>query len=181
MLTFKNQIKFLGYSAALLLFLFLGLIFFDMVSKQISINSKIIKIDNKEEAEAVDIWRISYNGGKRYRLKAISMDKKKNGLIVLHNAKLWYFEISKPVIYLKSDKAVMYKNNNIYATGNVFLKRGNLKLYAKSVFWNDKLKVARSDNSFRGTTKKSSFRGKNFVYYQSIDELVINGANIWLK
>ncbi len=181
MLTFKRWTKILGYAFSLLLFSVLALIFFDMISKQTSVEKQIVKVENKAQANTVDIWKISYDGKNRYRLKANSMDKKKNGTVVLHKAQLWYFTDKKPTTYIKADRATVYTNNNIYATGHVFLKRKDLQIYAHSVYWNDAKKIARSEEPLKGHTQKSSFSGKGFIYYQIPDKLVVKGVDIWLK
>ncbi len=181
MLTFKRWTEVLGYAVFFILFLVLALIFFDIVVKQTAVKKEVVKVDDKALANAVDMWKISQNGKKRYRLKAKSMIEKKDGVIILHDAQVWCFEDNKPDIYIKADRAVVYKNNNIDAFGHVFLKRKDLKIYGKSVYWIDNKKIAKSGDSFKGNTQKSLFSGKSFVYYQKKDELTVKGVDIWLR
>lgn len=181
MLTFKKWTKIAGYAVLLLFFFILSLIFIDIVDKQTTVEKQIVKVENKAQANAVDIWKISYNGKKKYRLTADSMVKKKNGVIVLGNAQLWYFEDKKPDIYIRADKALIYTNNNVYATGNVFLKRKDLRIYGNSVYWDDVKKIAKSGDSFKGKTKRSSFSGASFIYYQKKNKLIVKGDSVWLK
>ncbi len=181
MLTFEKWTKIAGYSVGILLFFVLFLIFFNIVEKQTVTQNKITKISEKVKANSIDVWRFIDKGRKKYHLKADSMDKLKNDVVILHNARLWLYEPKKPVIYMRSDKAVIYKNNDIDASGKVYLKREDLQLYDDSIKWINKDKIAESSEPFKGSSKKSSFSGKSFVYYQNKDKLVARGVSIWLR
>ncbi len=181
MLTFKKWIKITEYLSAVLLFLILFIVFINIATKQIQPRQKIVRIGDKAKAESVDIWRLSKDGTKKYRLKASSMQRTKDDTVILSNAELWYFQIKKPVVYLRSDVAKIYKNNDVYAYGHVYLKRQDLQLYTNSVRWIDELKRLEGREVFRGNSQKYSFSGKSFIYYQSKDEIVAFRVDIWTK
>jgi LPS export ABC transporter protein LptC len=181
MITFKRLIKIVGYLTATFLFLILAIIFFGLVTKESILDFKVVKIESKADAKSINIWRISKDGLKKYRLVASSMVKTKNDLVILNNAELWYFEKNKPDIYLRADKAIVDASNNVNAFGNVYLKRSDLNIYAKEINWLSKKKILKSKKVFRGFSSKSSFFGKNFIYYMQSNKLLAFGVDIWLK
>lgn len=181
MLTFKRWIKITKYLTAVLFFLILFIVFISIITKQIQPEQKIVKINDKAKAESIDIWRLSKDGTKRYRLKASSMQRTKEDTVILNNAELWYFQVKKPTVYLKSDVAKVYKDNDVYAFGHVYLKREDLQLHTNSVRWTDRLKRVEGKEAFKGSSKKSSFSGRSFIYYLSKDKLVAFGVDIWIK
>ncbi len=179
--TFKRLVKIAGYLAAISLFAILAIVFFVFVTKDTMPNIKTVTIKSKAEAQSVDMWRISNGGLKKYRLIASNMIKTKSDLVILKNAKLWYFEKNKPDVFIKADEVVVYKNNNVDAKGNVFLMRKDLRINASEVFWNAKNKTLSTKTTFKAVSKKFSFLGKNFIYYLNSDEFISSGADVWLK
>lgn len=156
-------------------------IFIGLVNKESNIDNKIISIKTKNSAQFPDMWHISKDGSKRYRIKAVSMKKTKDGSTILNRAQLWCFNKNDKPIYIKADKATIYKNNDIYATGNVYAKKDDINIYAKDAHWYNIKKILQSSLPFRGFSKKSKFKGKKFVYSSGNSKLTVYGVNIWIE
>ena len=178
MVNFKTITYTLGISSFILLFGVSAFIFFGFVEKE-SIPVGHVKFKVKEKAKALDVWQFTKGG--KYRIKARSMIKEKNGVILLFNDELWVYKKGKAPVYIRSDRAYIYPNHDVMALGHVFLKRGALVIKGSSAFWDNRKQIVSSTEPFRGYNDKSKFSGRSFVYYNSKDMLIANGVDIWLK
>ncbi len=181
MIAFRKWIRIIGYLASVFLFSVLAIVFFGLVMHDIVPETKIVKIESKAEAKSVDLWRVSKDGLKRYRLTAVFMEKTKKDMVILTKARLWYYKKDNPTVFLKSDRVFIDVDNNVDAEGNVYLERNDLRVYTKSAKWNNRDNILKGSSSFRGHSKKLSFLGKSFVYYPDKDKFLAFGVNACLK
>ncbi len=178
MVSFKRTTQLLGVFSFFLLLGIFAFLFFGFVEKE-SLPVGHVHFSVKEKAHTLDIWRFS--GDNKYHIVASSMVKQENGVVLLIDDKLWIFEPNKPPAFLRSDKAYIYPNHNVKASGHVFFRRDDLRIYGKTAFWNNKDQVLSSDDAFHGSNKKSKFKGKSFIYFSKVDKLLVNGVDIWIK
>ncbi len=178
MISFKKLTLLFGYFAFFLFFGILIFLFVGFVQREITPQQKV-KFEVKEKAKGVDLWKIAAK--KRYHLIADNMIKRKNGVVELHKPKLWIIEKGKPDIYIKSDKAYIYPDNNVLAEGNVYLKKEDLNIKGFDAFYNSKASTISSKKPFSGFDRKSKFKGKSFVFLVKRNILKAKKVEIWLK
>ncbi len=178
MVNFKRATQVLGVFSFLLLLGIFGFLFFGFVEKE-TVPVSHVHFTVKEKAHSLDIWRFS--GANKYHIIASSMVKQDNGVVLLIDDKLWIFEPDKPPAFVRSDRAYIYPNHDVKAFGHVFFQREDLKIYGETAFWNSKDQVLSSNDPFHGSSNKSEFKGKSFVYVAKNDKLLVNGVDIWLK
>ncbi|AEA33495.1 LPS export ABC transporter periplasmic protein LptC [Hippea maritima] len=177
MISFKKLTLFSGYLSLALLFGVSAFLFIGFMQKE-TIKTVNVSFEVKEKALGVDLWRFSKI--RKYHIISQEMVKLKNGVLKLIKPKLWVFEPAKPDVFLISNEAVIYPNNDIYAYGDVRLKREDLNIYGDEAKYSSEEKTIESSKPFRGSNKKSNFKGKSFVYYLDSSKLIARGVDIWL-
>ncbi|WP_025209625.1 LPS export ABC transporter periplasmic protein LptC [Hippea sp. KM1] len=178
MVSFKKLTLFSGYFSLSLLFGISAFLFVGFMQKE-TIKTVDVSFNVKEKASGVDVYKFSKNG--KYHIVANRMVKLKNGVVKLIKPKLWVIRPSKPPVLIVSGEALVYPNNDIYASGGVVLKRRDLVIEGDRVSYNSSNNALKSDVPFHGRTDKSKFKGRAFVYYLNDSKLVSRGVSIWLR